>query len=136
MIADCVYAAKYSIVTTIAGIETDFEAGMRSTTKSPILCREITAIKGSKNFFLPGSKLSTFVSAYALSPSFPIYRPILSHILCLLLSFPSVSFLPSFSSLLFPFLPFLFSVYPYSLLGNLSISATFLAAPLPCYFVF
>ena len=47
------------------------------------------------NLFLPSSKLSTFVSSYTISSSFPIYRPILSQILSLLSS-PSFPFLSSF----------------------------------------
>ena len=58
----------------------------------------------NKILFLPGSKLSTFVSSYAIPSSFPIYNPILYQILSLL-SFPSSPLLPY----LFSFLSFLLS---------------------------
>ena len=73
--------------------------------------RMLTVKQGSKNIFLPGSKRSTFIPFYTLSSSFPIYHPILSLYLSLILSFP---FLPFFLSLLSSFLPFLipFSLHP------------------------
>ena len=76
-------------------------------------CLKITQIspvhincQGSKNFFPPGSKLSTFFSSYTLSSLFHVYYPILSIFPSLLLSFSSLPFLPSFLSLLVPSLPF------------------------------
>ena len=87
-------------------------------------------IQDLKNIFLPGSKPSTFISFSTFYPSFPIYHPILALCFSLLLSF---HFLPSFLLFLFPFLPILFRFF---FLGNESISATFLVAPLPHYFVF
>ena len=101
------------------------------------VCRKVACVlngagsrRAQNNIFLPGSKPSTFISFYTLSSSFPIYHPILSLYLSL-----SFIFLPSFLSLLPPSFC-LFSFFPSSFLGNLSISATFLVAPLPRYFVF
>ena len=90
--------------------------------------------QGSKNFFLPGSKLSTFVSSCVRSPSFSIYCPNKSHFLSLPDSFPSF---PSFLSSIF--LSVSFALLPYFLPGkfeHISYLPGGAATTLPCYFIF
>ena len=80
-------------------------------------------------FFLVASQIPSFLF-YTLSSSFPIYQPILSLYLSLLHSSPSsLPFIPCLS-------PSFRSCVLSSFLGNFSISATFLIALLPRYFVF
>ena len=90
--------------------------------------------KAQQIFFLPGSKLSTFVSYYTIPSSFPFIPP---HSIPLPFSPPFIPFLffPSFLSFLVPLLSFLFPIFPSSSKGILSISANFLVAPIPPYFV-
>ena len=82
--------------------------------------------QGSKLFFLPESKLSNFISSQTFS-SFPIHHPFF------FLSFPFLSFpfhpflnlfpflsTPLFLSLLFPFLTFIFPIFPPSFFEHVS----------------
>ena len=92
---------------------------------SLLTVREIGNKRAQRNVFLPSIKLSSFVSSYKIPSSVPKYHPILSQILSLLLTFPS-----------FPFLLSLCPFFPFSFLGNLSISTIFLVALLPRYLVY